>query len=68
MFGEILVLLVVPGLEIVDLTAGAYSEVLLILSSGAVLVRQTSGTVSEDLQLEVEVGICYLANYDILAP
>ena len=68
MFGEILILLVVPGWEIVDLTAGADSEVLLILSSGAVLVRQTSGTVSIDLQLEVEVAICYLSNYDILAP
>jgi len=57
-----------PGWEIVVLTPGADGDVLLILSGGTVLVRQTSGTVSEDLQFEVEVGVGYLAYYDIFAP
>ena len=50
------------------MTPGADGDVLLILTGGTVLDRQTSGAVSEDLQLEGEVGVCYLAHYDVLAP
>ena len=59
---------ILPGWEVVHFTPGADGDLLLILSSRTVTVDQTCGTVRKDLQFEVEVGVCYLPNYDILPP
>ena len=59
---------ILPGWEVVHFTPGADGDLLLVFSTRTVAVEQTCGTVRKDLQFEVEVGVCYLAHYDILPP